>query len=121
MDDQKKEVSDLKFSDFQSAGIRFDHTQDNTLTAMGIGEEEYQDMKKAMMEAVAGTQSISEGIDKTINADVPMKWKIIGLLKLGETRAAMNSIDAISKIPDNAPGAVVKAMAMLTILNGGRS
>jgi hypothetical protein len=114
----KKQMSDLKFSDFQSAGLKFDHTKDGMLEGMGIGKEEFEDMRRAMTACASTGSTLTEKIEATINADVPTKWKIVGLIKLGESASSMRTVEALQEIPDGAPGMIVKAMVLLKTIGG---
>jgi hypothetical protein len=107
--EQKKEVSDLKFSDFSDAKIAFKHDAKGLFEACDIGDEEAKDMGK--------------NIESLINLDCSMKWKAVGLFKAGETlgKAMMASqiMDSLKGIPDNMPGEIVKAFILLALMGGG--
>ena len=115
---QKKEVSDLKFSDFQSAGLKFKHESKNIFECFDIGEEEHKDMAKALASVAKTANSPSTIIEGTLNLDVPTKWKIVGILKLGEALKASQVASMLGDIPDNAPGNIAKAMILLGMLGG---
>lgn len=117
--EQKKEMSDLKFSDFESAGLKYDHSQDNVCDALGIGEEEYKDMATTMRAASEGSTTMSQAIQNTLECDAPTRWKIIALLKIGEAHAKGRTARALKAIPDGVPGELVKAMMTLEVMTGG--
>lgn len=116
----KKEVSELKFSDFQSAGITFKHDATGVLECLGIGEEEAKDMGRFLTEMKLGGNAPSHVLEATINGDCKTAWKVVSILKLGEAIKTSQLVNAISKLPDETPLPIAKAMLIIALIGGER-
>ena len=116
---ENKQQSDLKFSDFENSGITFDHSKSNVFEAMGIEEDEQNDLASCMIKAQEGTKTCTNAIENTLKTDAPMKWKICGLVKVGEKMGILKAIAAIREIPEDTPPQLMKLMLVMTLLHGG--
>jgi hypothetical protein len=116
--EEKKETSTLKFSDFESSGMQFDHSKKDIFEAMGIGDEERDDLAKCMINAQGDTKTCTEAIEKTLNVDAPTRWKICGLLKVGEKMSMLRVLEMIHKMPDDLPPQLFKMILAVSIMTG---
>ena len=115
----KKELSDLKFSDFMGSGHVYDHTKENPWEAIGATNDDCNMVRTKMLDTSKTVKSFSACIEENLKLDMPAPWKAMGFMKLGEGILKARLLGIVEHIPEGIPVPALKGLLTIVIMESG--